>query len=48
MADTDLDMEALLELPHDQFTSIMLLNIVTQLTKLTNLLLDRERERKQS
>lgn len=46
MADTDLDMEALLELPHEQFVTVILLNIATQLTRLTKLLLEREKERK--
>lgn len=42
----NMDLEALMALPHEQFITIMLLNITTQLTKLTQILLDREKERK--
>lgn len=44
--DLDMDIEDLLDLPHDQFVTVILLSIATQLTKLTKLLHNRELGRK--
>lgn len=42
----DLDIDELMALPHDEFMTTMLFSITKQLTKLTQILLDRELDRK--